>query len=384
MEDFAEVHEATAEDSGWAVALAATTTELEEHRVALAATTTELEEHRVALAATTTELEEHRVALAATTTELEEQRVALAATTTELEEHRADPESLVDDLESKERLLGQTSMLLLESSTTGLGRLARRWLDFETRHRRASDWIARPVSAAKLVVTLRWPPFIRPSPMFDAAWYARQYPDAAGHKGGLWWHYWRHGSREGRDPNAYFDADWYSQTYPDVAESNLSPADHYLRHGGFEGRDPSPLFDSAWYLRRNPDVVAAGQNPLVHYLRFGVQEGRAPTPPAAPKAVVTAPTGDAVLQSGREPIHDPTDLGPLAVSAPPRGLRAALPTLGDMEQVRIYYRRHGWRRLAARTRQELLARARRISAPPVGFPRPAIDRSAICRAGPRR
>lgn len=71
-----------------------------------------------------------------------------------------------------------------------------------------------------------------------------------------------------------FDATWYAKQYPDVIQSGASPAEHYARFGGFEGRDPGPRFSSAGYLKRNPDIVASGVNPLVHYELHGKQEGR--------------------------------------------------------------------------------------------------------------
>lgn len=74
-----------------------------------------------------------------------------------------------------------------------------------------------------------------------------------------------------------FNADWYLKQYPDVAADKVfanNPALHYLKCGGFEGRNPGPNFSSQDYLNANPDVAAAGVNPLYHYLRFGQAENR--------------------------------------------------------------------------------------------------------------
>ncbi|GGB51788.1 hypothetical protein GCM10011502_26170 [Oceanisphaera marina] len=74
-----------------------------------------------------------------------------------------------------------------------------------------------------------------------------------------------------------FNAEWYLKQYPDVAADKVftnNPALHYLKCGGFEGRNPSPDFDSRDYLNANPDVAVAGFNPLYHYLRFGQAEKR--------------------------------------------------------------------------------------------------------------
>jgi len=133
----------------------------------------------------------------------------------------------------------------------------------------------------------RLPWYLRPNPLFDGEWYLAQYPDVRGARWGAYWHYRRHGWREGRDPNPYFDTDWYLRNNPDVAGAGLEPLDHYLRLGGPEGRAPGPHFDATRYLRANPDVAATGQNPLLHYLRHGRPEGRVATPlaedsPAAP------------------------------------------------------------------------------------------------------
>ncbi len=77
-----------------------------------------------------------------------------------------------------------------------------------------------------------------------------------------------------------FDAGWYLRTYPDVAEAGERPAVHYLYHGGPEGRSPGPRFDTAFYCARYPDVREGGMNPLVHYIQCGEAEGRLPMQPA--------------------------------------------------------------------------------------------------------
>ena len=87
-----------------------------------------------------------------------------------------------------------------------------------------------------------------------------------------------------------FDAAWYAAQYPDVATAGLDPRTHYLRHGARDGRNPSPAFDTAAYLAEYPDVAAAGLNPLVHYLRRGMAESRAiPLPQPAPIPEITVP-----------------------------------------------------------------------------------------------
>ena len=75
-----------------------------------------------------------------------------------------------------------------------------------------------------------------------------------------------------------FDAGWYAVNYPDVAKQGLELERHYLHVGAFENLDPSPRFRSAWYLSTYPDVAAIHLNPLIHFLRYGQAEGRKGTP----------------------------------------------------------------------------------------------------------
>lgn len=186
-----------------------------------------------------------------------------------------------------------------------------------------SDGAARDLAASVLAIGR--------SPLFDAAWYSRVYPDVAADGTGPAWHYAAHGWREGRDPGpgfstrAYlaehpeaaagplnpllhfetigrqrgwtpppsraaappvvreedlallretplFDAAWYRAAYPDTAASD--PAVHFLLQGYREKRNPGPDFRTGEYLLANPDVAESGVNPLLHYLRSGRAEGR--------------------------------------------------------------------------------------------------------------
>ncbi|PYE30714.1 hypothetical protein DFP83_11430 [Idiomarina fontislapidosi] len=81
-----------------------------------------------------------------------------------------------------------------------------------------------------------------------------------------------------------FDADWYLKQYPDLETSKLQPAEHYLRFGGFEGRNPNSQFDSAFYLSTYPDVAEEGMNPLIHFILYGEAEGRSVKPKANRKS----------------------------------------------------------------------------------------------------
>jgi glycosyltransferase involved in cell wall biosynthesis len=75
-----------------------------------------------------------------------------------------------------------------------------------------------------------------------------------------------------------FDAAWYARRYPDVATEGIDPATHYAVHGGREGRWPHPLFHGDLYLAANPTLRAEGINPLLHYVERGAAAGQAPNP----------------------------------------------------------------------------------------------------------
>lgn len=118
------------------------------------------------------------------------------------------------------------------------------------------------------------------SGLVDAAWYLREYPDAAKSGRAPAEHYVEEGYARGYRPNPFFDTRWYLERYEDVRRSGKNPLLHYLQYGAREGRDPGPDFQTLYYLETNPDVRGNGLNPLVHYLRYGRHEGRLPAPRA--------------------------------------------------------------------------------------------------------
>ena len=67
-----------------------------------------------------------------------------------------------------------------------------------------------------------------------------------------------------------FDANWYLRKYPDVANAGMDPLIHYMNYGSQEGRNPSKDFDTGWYRSTYKDVSGTGIIPLVHYLRVGI------------------------------------------------------------------------------------------------------------------
>jgi len=70
-----------------------------------------------------------------------------------------------------------------------------------------------------------------------------------------------------------FDAEWYQRAYPDVQAAGIDPLQHYCRFGGRELRNPSADFDAQAYVGRYPEARSSGLNPLYHYLRYGKKKG---------------------------------------------------------------------------------------------------------------
>ncbi|WP_157417096.1 hypothetical protein [Nocardioides sp. Iso805N] len=62
-----------------------------------------------------------------------------------------------------------------------------------------------------------------------------------------------------------FDAAWYLRQYPTVVTSGMSPTLHYLRRGAKNGRNPGPNFDTAAYRAAHPDLPRRA-NPLLHFV----------------------------------------------------------------------------------------------------------------------
>ncbi len=153
---------------------------------------------------------------------------------------------------------------------------------------------------------------IEASPLLDAEWYFRRYPEVAELDISVAEHYVRLGASLLRDPGPAFSTRYYQDAHADVAPSGLNPLVHYLLVGQGEGRrctplvedapvedvlskpSPyvapadihrdmevlrgSPLFDPAYYLETNPDVSKRGMDPLLHFVKYGSREGRQPNP----------------------------------------------------------------------------------------------------------
>jgi glycosyltransferase involved in cell wall biosynthesis len=137
----------------------------------------------------------------------------------------------------------------------------------------------------------RWSPWAKPNPLFDAAWYVSEYPQAAGREGEAFRHYDRYGVSNGLDPSPFFGVDWCFAFRPELRAFRENPLDHYLRCGADDGYDPSPNFSGSRYLEANPDVRKWRLNPLLHYIEWGRREGRDiyPAEPRRPHQSIAAP-----------------------------------------------------------------------------------------------
>ncbi len=85
-----------------------------------------------------------------------------------------------------------------------------------------------------------------------------------------------------RQPPPLFDAAWYTAQYPDAVQIRIPPYLHYLLYGWREGRNPGPEFDVTWYLSQKPDLLNEGIDPLTHYVQYGRAQGLRPHPASLP------------------------------------------------------------------------------------------------------
>jgi lipopolysaccharide biosynthesis protein len=112
-----------------------------------------------------------------------------------------------------------------------------------------------------------------PHPLFDAAWYARTYPDI-GSMDPLT-HYFRYGEAEGRRPNPFFDTEFYRRRHREDAAARHAPLAHYLAHGRDAGCDPNPFFDTKFYAASQ---ARSGVSCLEHFIAEGEARKAVPHP----------------------------------------------------------------------------------------------------------
>jgi hypothetical protein len=116
-----------------------------------------------------------------------------------------------------------------------------------------------------------------PHPLFDIAYYLGQNAALLNQAINPLVHYISEGTRELRNPHPLFDSDFYLAQYPALDNQNVCLLDHFLKVGCLEGANPNAFFDLEYYLSEHPDVVASGMNPLVHYLLTGASKGYNPS-----------------------------------------------------------------------------------------------------------
>ena len=158
-----------------------------------------------------------------------------------------------------------------------------------------ADVAAAGVNPLEHYCSLGWREGRRPSPTFDTIWYLATNPDVAASGVDPFRHWLVAGRAEGRLPRsphavplentdedagriatirAEFSERYYRSQNPDVAAAGMDPAEHYYHHGWREGRNPNATFDTLYYLDANPDVRDAGVNPFWHYVVVGRKESR--------------------------------------------------------------------------------------------------------------
>src|SRR5579863_3919563 len=75
-------------------------------------------------------------------------------------------------------------------------------------------WIGKPLAKVISSGAVPLPRLFLPNnELFDAAFYAKRYPDAARSSRNLWAHYLGYGADESRQPNPFFDSTYYLSKY---------------------------------------------------------------------------------------------------------------------------------------------------------------------------
>ena len=122
-------------------------------------------------------------------------------------------------------------------SRSTIGRILIWWNRFADVHEHRVRLAGRPAAALRYVFMRSPLRSLRPSPLFDAGWYAAAHPEAS-RASSPWRHYVRRGIKRGLQPNAFFDPDWYLEQYPDIRRWRDDPLGHYELYGAAEGRVP--------------------------------------------------------------------------------------------------------------------------------------------------
>jgi glycosyltransferase involved in cell wall biosynthesis len=101
--------------------------------------------------------------------------------------------------------------------------------------------------------------------LFDLEYYSAQAGQFASREAALA-DYLARGFAKGYSPNSLFDPAYYARQYPQAALSLPNPLVHFLVHAATEFQNPSPYFDTEYYYRQDRSLLSRGVNALVHYL----------------------------------------------------------------------------------------------------------------------
>ncbi|MGE6699048.1 glycosyltransferase family 2 protein [Hyphomonas sp. NPDC076900] len=105
--------------------------------------------------------------------------------------------------------------------------------------------------------------------LFDGDWYLGYYPDLdASQVSDPLAHYLNHGASEQRDPSPLFDTAFYLRQYPLLDTLAVNPLCHYLIYGEAAGAWPNPYFDPARISQLLPDR-RPNQSVLEAYVSLG-------------------------------------------------------------------------------------------------------------------
>ncbi len=122
--------------------------------------------------------------------------------------------------------------------------------------------------------------------VFDAEYYASQYPDlkesCGNDKEKLYEHFITFGLKEGRKASPIIDVAAYKTAYPDLSKAFGDDWDkyveHYFTYGIKEGRQEGVMFNPAEYAAAYSDIAKVYGDDYVglaqHYITFGQNEGR--------------------------------------------------------------------------------------------------------------
>lgn len=157
---------------------------------------------------------------------------------------------------------------------------------FDAAHYAAQTGLPEGTDLLRHYLEVGWRWQLEPRPGFESR-FLQPYYEAAGLTGPPLLSWIELGARGGRLPSSegeaqwragrirpspVFDAAWYARRLPE----GLDPALHYVLVGEMMGWRPSPGFDPYFYNERYEDIPAIGLSPLLHYEDSGRREGRLP------------------------------------------------------------------------------------------------------------